>query len=231
MWIDDQIIEKSSASIVCQTWCPQGVAVVLGSNNSFEKECYESACKVDGIPVLRRLGGGGAVVLSKECVVISLGCWVRDYFRNDVYFDKINKAIISVMRRISSVFGELYQNGISDICYGDKKVGGTSLFRSRNFLLYQGSLLYSVNHLLINKYLRHPTKEPNYRKNKQHSDFLFSLSEIASDFTQKDITSALSLELEGQIKKTLESDLISSQDKQLFLLKKRRLRDHVISAI
>ena len=83
MWIDDQIIDKSSASIVCAVWCPEETTVVLGSSNSFVKECYADACREDGIQVLRRLGGGGAVVLSKECLVISLGCWVRDYFRND----------------------------------------------------------------------------------------------------------------------------------------------------
>ena len=60
--------------------------VVLGNSNKSEKECYQESCEADGVPVLKRYGGGGTVVLHDGCLVVSFGFWVRDYFENDYYF-------------------------------------------------------------------------------------------------------------------------------------------------
>jgi lipoate-protein ligase A len=72
--LDEDLLERvpGSAPFSVRTWEPDRVAVVLGRGNSLEREVRQEACGTDGVPVLRRLGGGGAVVLSPGCVVVSL---------------------------------------------------------------------------------------------------------------------------------------------------------------
>lgn len=221
MWIDNKIFVRNSEPVALEVWCPDDTIVVLGRSNSFVTECYQEACKQDQIQVLRRSGGGGAVVLHKGCIVVSLGLWVQDYFRNDYYFDKTNQAIIATLEQVDPAFRNLYQDGISDICYEGKKIAGTSLFRSRNYLLYQASLLYSTNHSLIGRYLRHPSKEPAYRKKKAHSEFLSALEEITSDSSQEKIQNFLRNNLQETIKIYFSKDLIMPQKEQFSSLVKK----------
>ena len=77
MWIDDQILEKYDHSFYSEVFVPSSTLVVLGSGNDEEREVNSAECLTCQIPVLRRYGGGGTVVLYPGCVVVSVGCWVR----------------------------------------------------------------------------------------------------------------------------------------------------------
>jgi lipoate-protein ligase A len=107
--------------------------------------------------------------------VVSLGCWVKEQFQNTLYFSLINQAVINSLGAVWPNLNGLSQAGISDITMGDKKIAGTSLFRSRNYLLYQASLLVDLDRELVSRVLRHPTKEPDYRHGRSHGEFLTSL--------------------------------------------------------
>ena len=139
----------------------------------------------NGIPVLRRSGGGGTVLLHPDCIIVGLGIWVKDFYKNDFYFRCINDAIMDSLALIDNKFFDLYQDGISDIAYKEKKIAGTSLFRSRNYLLYQASILFKTDVGTIEKALPHPSREPNYRKNKSHREFLIGLSDLLSLFKKR----------------------------------------------
>ena len=178
MWIDDQILENFESRICSKVFVPKTEAVVLGSGNEAAKEVNIAACQSLKIPIIRRYGGGGTVVLYPGCVVVSLGCWVKDQFSNNLYFKMINQAVISSLASEWSVLSGLSQAGISDIVMKDRKIAGTSLFRSRNYLLYQASILVQMNPSLIESVLSHPSKEPDYRRGRKHSDFLVGLSDI-----------------------------------------------------
>ena len=81
MWIDDDILSRCEEDLCLKVWVPKKTKVVLGSANNFERECFSKNCKEDKIDVLRRYGGGGAVVLHSGCLVISLGLWLKSYFK------------------------------------------------------------------------------------------------------------------------------------------------------
>ncbi len=72
----------------------------------------------------------------------------------------------------------LTQRGISDICYGEKKVAGTSIFRKKHLLVYQGSMLVDVDLSRIGSLLNHPSREPDYRHGRSHTDFLTTLCQL-----------------------------------------------------
>jgi lipoate-protein ligase A len=201
---------------------PKEPAVVLGSGNNPETEVNVEACSLANIPVLRRYGGGGTVVLYSGCVVVSLGCWVKEPFHNSLYFELINKSVIEALSAHWPDLPELSQAGISDIISAGRKVAGTSLFRSRNYLLYQASILIDLDRELVSSVLRHPTKEPDYRKGRSHKDFLTSLNEIAQNTRPVEmVAKGLAEVFDSVARRILDEHLIAPIESQKTALKAR----------
>jgi lipoate-protein ligase A len=69
----------------------------------------------------------------------------------------------------------LNSKGISDLSIGDKKIMGSSMYLKGNDLFYHAVLNVSEEVSLISKYLKHPKKEPDYRKGRPHNEFVTSL--------------------------------------------------------
>lgn len=139
-----------------------------------------------------------------------------------MYFHLLNQAIINGLTTWNPACGALSQNGISDICMGSKKIAGTSLFRSKHYLLYQASILVDPKLHLIERYLRHPSKEPNYRLNRSHSDFLTSLQELVGETSSSvEISQFLSSTLLVIIEDSLKDHLISPQSDHFGALQSR----------
>ena len=154
--IDRRVIAACQQQICVQVWSPDHDIVVLGNSENADIACYQQQCIAQGVPVLKRKGGGGAVVLHPHCIVVSMGLWVRRYFHNAHYFACINAALIESLATYHPALADLQHRGLSDIAWGERKVGGTSIFRSRNYLLYQASLLYRVEIDKITTLLPHP---------------------------------------------------------------------------
>ncbi len=221
MWIDQRVVEHCHKPLISLSWIPDSVCVVLGNSNHFEKECKVENCLADSISVLKRSGGGGAVVLHPGCVILSVGMWVKNYYRNAEYFKIINDTVIECLKEADEKFDNLSQNGISDITLNGRKIAGTSLFRSRNYLLYQASILVDSKLHLIERYLGHPTQEPEYRKGKSHKDFLSSLNEVVPTISCEDIKNIFENNLELKLRKLLEDDFVEVPEKQLIYLRDR----------
>lgn len=221
MWIDDDILLKSREPIALGLWVPHIPMVVLGSSNVAEAEADVAACERDSVPVLKRYGGGGTVVLHDGCVVASVGAWVRQHFQNKFYFERLNQAVIDAFSTLWPELGALTQRGLSDITAGDRKVAGTSLFRSRNYLLYQASILVDPRIDLLELYLRHPTREPEYRLGRAHRSFVVGLGELVPGLSAEAALMALNANLEAALHRHLGDELIPSQPDQVPGLIKR----------
>ncbi len=202
-------------------WVPRQPVVVLGSSNHPDTEVLEESCLADGIPILKRYGGGGTVLLYDGCVIVSVGLWVKQLYQNKLYFERLNQSVINSLSKQWPAFRDLGQRGLSDITFGDLKVAGTSLFRSRNYLLYQASILVDLNHDLINRYLKHPSKEPDYRLGRTHQDFLKGLSDFHQDATPSLCADVLDRWLPNQVKEIMGSELLSPIPEQFSALEAR----------
>ena len=152
---------------------PGAVCIVLGAGrkNKGDVRCAEASR--DRIPVLVRRGGGGTVVLSPGMVVLALVTDVASPYQNREYARKIN----DWQRRMLSDLGvaDVRHRGISDLALGDKKILGTSLFRRRNLLFYQSSLLVANDISLFERYLTFPSMVPEYRGQRSHGEFCTNL--------------------------------------------------------
>lgn len=152
---------------------PDRVQVVLGRASRPEVELNTGACQADGVEILRRRGGGCAVVLDPGNLVVAVSLRAPGIGENRRWFERINRRMIDTLAELGAP--GLGEAGISDLALGDRKVAGCSLHRSRDTLYYAASLLVRPRVELMTRYLRHPPREPDYRRGRAHADFVVGL--------------------------------------------------------
>ena len=199
--LDEDLLEAvcadPEAGPALRVWQPAQVAVVLGRSNRPERELHLDACRADGVPVLRRLGGGGTVVLGPGCVVVSL---VRRVARPTALREHMGFAVDAVAAGVGSLGGpRLVPRGHGDLCVGERKVLGSSAFRRRDVFFYQGSLLVAFDVGLAERYLRHPSREPEYRRGRPHRAFLTTLAGEGLTLGAEAVASALCVSLRERL--------------------------------
>lgn len=199
VYLDEDLIERVRGGVpwAYRLWEPEQVMVVLGRSNKAAVEVYEQACRDDGIPILRRRGGGGTVVLSPGIVVISMVKQMQRQFFPQEYFSQINTFIIEALQHLG--IQDLSQQGHSDICLQDRKILGSSMYGSKNLLFYTASLMVANDLALIDRYLKHPSLEPDYRQGRSHQEFLTTISHAYPHISIQDIENNLNVFLLKQI--------------------------------
>jgi len=155
---------------------PRQVAIVLGAGRRAEEDVRGQAAAADGVPLLRRRGGGGTVVLSPGQAVLALVTEVSSPFHNREYFQAINAWVREALEELGLPGGLIQDRGISDLAIGERKILGTSLYRRRRILCYQGSLLVDNDRGLFVRYLHYPSRVPDYRRGRGHGEFCTTLA-------------------------------------------------------
>jgi lipoate-protein ligase A len=153
--------------------------VVLGRSDAPSKEVELAACAADGVAILRRESGGGAVVLGPGCFNYSLLLSLdRHPALRDVRLSY--RLILSRVIHALAVPG-LETRGLSDLAIGGRKVSGNAQRRGTRALLHHGTLLYAFDARIVERYLKEPHRQPGYRARRLHADFLGNLSLSAGE--------------------------------------------------
>jgi len=152
---------------------PRDVMIVLGAGGNPEADLFLEHLRADGVPWRRRRGGGGTVVLTPGQVVLAVVTEVGSPFRNREYAAEINGWFIEALSSLG-VSG-VEPRGISDLAIEEKKILGTSIYRTRLTLFYQASLLVSNDLAVFSRYLAMPARVPDYRAGRSHEDFCTTL--------------------------------------------------------
>lgn len=158
--------------------CPR-LEVVLGRGSRPELELNLAALARDDVPVLRRQGGGCAVVLDPGNVVVSVVERLPGIGGSRAAFTRISSWLCRALAR-SGIAG-VEQRGISDLALRERKVGGACIHRTRGLLHYSTTLLWEPDLEQVERYLLHPPREPDYRRGRSHRDFLGRLCEERSE--------------------------------------------------
>jgi lipoate-protein ligase A len=147
--------------------------VVLGSGSRPESELNRAACQVDEVPILRRRGGGCAVVIDPGNVIVSVVAAGLPFGQHRQHFDALSDWLIAGLSQIG--LRGIRPAGICDLVAGDRKVAGACLHRRRDLLYYSASLLVIPDIERVARYLKHPPREPDYRRGRPHADFMAPL--------------------------------------------------------
>ncbi len=160
--------------------CPQR-AVVLGRASCAEQEVHLRQCRRDEAPVLRRPTGGAAVVIGPGCRMFSL-FWPAAV-APPVPPAAVHSRVLSPLAETLSRLGpEISLAGISDLVHRQRKISGNSLRWNRHGWWYHGTLLYEFELSWLERWLKHPPREPQYRRQRPHGRFVgnapFSAGEL-----------------------------------------------------
>lgn len=166
------ILDKSFSPY--KVWVPGQRLVVLGNSQDPYKELNVENVVADSVPVYRRIGGGGTVLLDDSCLCIALRMRKRGDWAIADYFATGNRLVQEVVFSSFGIKTECL--GVSDLCVEERKIMGSSLYLPRQCALFLASLLVCDNREAIAKYLAHPSSEPDYRKGRRHADFISSLT-------------------------------------------------------
>ncbi|HVL16074.1 MAG TPA: lipoate--protein ligase family protein [Gemmata sp.] len=166
--------EEAGAGEVLRLWESPSLAVVVGSGGSVEIDVNAAACEADGVPVVRRSSGGGTVLLGPGCLCFSL---VIGY-ESAPGLDQIRASNAYVLARVSRALRPVLAaslEGTSDLSAGGLKFSGNAQQRKRTHFLHHGTLLCDFDLALMAKYLNAPERQPEYRHNRPHAEFVANL--------------------------------------------------------
>ncbi len=176
--LDELLLDQRKEAL--RFWeCSQPV-VVVGRSGRVEQQVRVEACEADGVEVLRRSSGGGAVVLAPGCLNYSLVFSLehRPRWRN------VRQSFCGILSRIADALGAEVCDP-SDLAWQGKKVSGNSQRRTASVLLHHGTLLYDFDPALASRYLLEPKRQPEYRGGRTHAQFLGNLPFSAQDIQNR----------------------------------------------
>lgn len=166
------------------------VVVVLPRSRRPEAEVHLANCERDGVPVVFRPSGGGAVVLSPGVVAMSLLAPREDSGPfPDPHFARFGSLVAAALAACG-VTG-ITQRGVSDLCLGERKLAGSALRLWRGRVLYQVSVLVNPDLTLMDRYLPMPSRQPAYRRHRPHREFVTTLREAGSSLSAEQVAEVL----------------------------------------
>lgn len=173
----------------------------MGSYNDPVSLLHIDNCLRDNIPVIRRFSGGGTVFVDENCYFMSLLTNAKDIglklfegkyigpreimqFTDDLLspvFDGVTDLEFTVLEHVDYVLWD--EKDVKSA----KKIAGNAQKISKDKFDHHTSWLWKYDIEQINKYLAVPPlkKQPEYRNNRSHEEFLLPLSELFhSDIAQ-----------------------------------------------
>ncbi|MBU1984394.1 hypothetical protein KJ815_08290 [bacterium] len=153
---------------------PPCVMVVMGKGSDPAAELHANHILADGVPVIRRGTGGCAVVLSPEMIVVSFVVLHKRQQKSAEYFRAFNRTIIRALS--DQGVTHLEHAGTSDIARHGRKIAGTAIYRNRRLVFYHAVINAAGEANLMERYLKHPPRTPDYRADRTHANFVTSLA-------------------------------------------------------
>ncbi|HEY5913408.1 MAG TPA: lipoate--protein ligase family protein [Verrucomicrobiae bacterium] len=165
--------EEGAGGEVLRFWEAAQHFVVLGYANAVNREVNTEFCRVRGIPILRRCSGGGTVLQGPGCLNYTLilrvdrACELRSvHGTNDYVLNRHADALSKLLGK------PVAREGHTDLALDGLKFSGNAQRRRKNALLFHGSFLLNLDLDLLEEALPLPSKQPDYRLNRSHRDFL-----------------------------------------------------------
>ena len=168
---DSVLLDSSDSKLMI--WQPDFPVIVIGQSNSPEKYVLVEKALSDGVTIMKRPTGGETVVLTPRMFVVSLVLREGKLPKSSDFFGIINDLLIKGLNE-AGLENVMYR-GISDLAVNDKKIMGSSIYRKPGMLFYHAVFNYGESPEYIASYLRHPVREPDYRKGRSHTDFVTTL--------------------------------------------------------
>jgi lipoate---protein ligase len=177
--LDEALLESAEAGEinveVLRLWEPDFHFVVAGRSSPIDEEIDVTYCEKNSIPILRRVSGGASVVAGPGCLMyaVLLSYEIHPELR---MLDQAHRFVINKMAAATRSSGKDVEfKGTCDLTIGNRKFSGNSLRCKRSWFLYHGTILYGFDLSLISRCLKKPSRQPDYRHQREHGEFVTNL--------------------------------------------------------
>ncbi|MCM1521150.1 MAG: lipoyltransferase [Muribaculaceae bacterium] len=188
-WIASRMADKVVRGDCFFIWQPSDTTVIIGRNQMLESEVNTNFCESEGIALVRRKSGGGAVISDDGNLMMSYITQTPGDVSGT--FCKYTSMVVKSLRELDLNASD---NSRNDILIGDRKISGNSFYLTPSGIsIVHGTMLYDCNHGLISKALTpsisklssHGVRSVSSRVTsvKEYLPFI-SLSELCSHLTQ-----------------------------------------------
>jgi len=159
-------------------WWGGPSAVVVGFSEKLDQAVNVDACRMFGVDVLRRSTGGGSVLQTGGVFNYS---FVKplDRMLDPRRAFRFGTDLITGILNSLGLAGRA--EGVSDVAVGGRKISGNAQAQRRRALIVHGTLLVDFDYDLAERVLPYPMRGPDYRRGRNHRDFLVSLRELGVD--------------------------------------------------
>ena len=168
---------------VLRFWQFSRPVVVIGRGSKIRDEVDIDFCESRSISIMRRCSGGAAIVAGPGCWLYSvvLDLVLRPELRN---VDLAHQFVMGHLAAATKMQRpEIQLEGICDLTYGAKKFSGNSLRVAKDHLLYHGTILMAVDLPLVSGCLRTPPRQPDYRVERSHEEFITAIEIDSADLS------------------------------------------------
>lgn len=177
--LDEALLEQAQAGPAgtesLRIWQADSPFIVLGRSSRVADEVHDRCAQQQAIPVFRRVSGGATVVAGPGCMfyALVLSLEQRPQLR---MIDQAHQFVMGQMQSaLQALVPQLEFDGTCDLVVTGRKVSGNSVRLIRDWMLYHGTLLLDMDLTLVDRLLKHPPREPEYRAGRTHADFLANL--------------------------------------------------------
>ena len=183
--LDEALLDAAEAGEIegdiLRLWEPAQHFVVVGRSSRLAEEVDAEACQASGVPVLRRASGGAAIVAGPGCLMYGLILRYagREHLR---LLDQAHAHILGeIVKALTPLIPGIEHRGTCDLVVANRKFSGNSVRCKRDHLLYHGTLLHHFDLPLVERLLRLPPRQPQYRAGRSHEQFIANLGVSAAD--------------------------------------------------
>ena len=122
--------------------------VIVGRNQLLEREINVDFCRENGVDIVRRKSGGGAVVADMNNIMFSYVTSSDDVCAT---FGEYTSLVASALRELGLNASDTSRN---DILIGDRKVSGNAYYHLPGRSIVHGTMLYDYDPVLMSNALR-----------------------------------------------------------------------------
>lgn len=128
-------------------------AVTIGYFQILHEEVYEDECRLEGMPVIRRISGGGASLHENE-ITYSITLPLRSRTAGGKMLDSFRDLCEPIIRALQKQSLQAAYRPISDIVVGNRKISGCAQARKQGALLQHGAILLELEEKKLLRFLK-----------------------------------------------------------------------------
>jgi len=147
------------------------------------------ACHRDGVPVVRRISGGGAIFTDEHQLVYALAFRPSEPIKAREGLALACDALVRALGRLG--IGDAKMSGINDVLVGDAKVSGSAQVIRRGVHLVHGTLLVDVDKQALARYLLPRDLRARSREHPKPAARVTTLADILGSPPPMDVVKAV----------------------------------------